>query len=108
MGPPLNYKVISRGTGLYFRWDAPADNIRIISYTITCYISSELTISITLNPVNSVTLDEFMPSTTYTCSIYASTTGGDGPSTSSVNVTTEGMHGHYIMCIQHFEYLFVS
>lgn len=91
MGPPLNYKVVPIGTGLYFRWDDPEDdNIRILSYTITCYISDTVAINVTLNPINSVVLDEFMPSTTYRCSIYSTSSGGNGPPTPSVNVTTEG------------------
>ena len=80
------------GTGLYFNWDSPEGEIVILSYTITCYISSELAINVTLNPVNSVVLDEFTPSTTYSCSMYASSSGGRGPSTNSVDVTTEGMY----------------
>lgn len=94
-GPPLNFKVIPRGTGLYFRWDAPEGSITILSYTITCYISSDLAINVTLNPVNSITLDEFMPSTTYTCSMLGSSSGGKGPSTNRVNVTTEGLQSIY-------------
>lgn len=90
MGPPLNYKIIPRGTGLYFSWDTPEGHVTIISYTITCYISSDLAINVTLNPVNSVILDEFMPSTLYTCSMYASSTGGKGPSTHTAKVTTQG------------------
>lgn len=93
-GSPLNYKVIPIGTGLYFRWDDPEDpddNIRILSYTITCYISDTIAINVTLNPVNSVILDEFMSSTTYSCSIYSTSSGGNGPPTPSVNVTTEGI-----------------
>ena len=91
MGPPLNYKVIPRGTGLYFRWEAPQGRVTILSYTITCYISDALAINVTLNPVNSIILDEFMPSTVYTCSMYASSSGGNSPSTNSVNVITESM-----------------
>ena len=87
----MNFKVIPRRTGLYFLWDPPEGSIAILSYTITCYISSDLAINVTLNPVNSITLDEFMPHTTYTCSMYGSSSGGNGPMTNRVNITTEGL-----------------
>ena len=90
-GPPLNFKVVARGTGLYFNWDEPAGDVTIVSYTIICEVSGDAVINATLNPVNKIVLDEFMPSTTYLCSMYASSSGGSGPSTVAVNVTTEGI-----------------
>ena len=80
-----------RRTGLYFNWDEPAGDVTIISYTVICRVSGDVIINVTLNPVNKVVLNEFMPSTTYLCSMYASSSGGRGPSTVAVNVTTEGI-----------------
>ena len=98
-GPPQNFKIIPRGTGLYFSWDPPTGNIAILSYTITCYVSGDVAINVTLNSVRSVVLDEFAPSTTYTCNMYASSSGGRGPSTGSAHVTTEGITIICHLCI---------
>ena len=69
----------------------PADEGIIIQYyTLSCSPESGGGgFEAKLNPIETVNLDEFLPSTTYTCTISASTNGGAGP-TASVTARTDG------------------
>jgi len=78
-------------TSLSFQWDPPADNETggtIIFYTLSCWAGDE-GFEAKLNVIEDITLDEFLPSTTYTCTLSTSTNGGEGP-TASVTATTDG------------------
>ena len=87
-------------TSLLCSWDLPAEEDRngvIISFNLVCTDSSTVVIDMALNPsVLFVNVDLYKPSTTYVCSVAASTAVGMGPSTDGVTVTTAGM------CIVHF------
>lgn len=77
------------GVSLSFSWEPPAGDGLILSYTVICSVSGLTEVNATLNPVLEVTLDELKPATNYSCRVYASTSGGNGPPTDTVTVTTE-------------------
>ena len=92
-GPPRNFVVTVENTSLRFEWDPPADDKiggTLISYTLTCSDTDDENFEVELKVIGNITLDEFLPSTAYTCTIFASTNGGDGP-TASVTATTDGI-----------------
>ena len=99
-GPPSNFTITVNKTSLICTWDPPeesAQNGEIVSYTLTCYSGGETVINLTLNPtVLEIDLNLFNYSTTYTCSLAASTLVGTGPTTVS-SVTTEGIYSHLQM-----------
>lgn len=91
-GAPRNFVVSVENTSLSFQWDPPADNETggtIIFYTLSCTGTGNDGFEAKLNVIEDITLDEFLPSTTYTCTLSASTNGGEGP-TASVTATTDG------------------
>lgn len=61
-----------------------------MSYTVYCSVAGVMQFHIQLKPILEIILDELTPSTNYSCSIGASTSGGDGPFTDSVSASTEG------------------
>lgn len=70
-------------------WNPPPEerqNGVIISYTISC-TDNELIVK---GHVRSYCIDFRLGGQPYDCSILASTAVGDGPSTSTISVTTEG------------------
>ena len=81
------------GTTLDLTWQQPAKELRnglIRSYTLTCSSEGEKPFfTHILNSVLGTTLDEFRISTNYSCTIFASTSGGGGPSTNA-SATTDG------------------
>ena len=77
------------GVSLSFSWKPPAGDVEILSYTVSCLVGGVTEINAQLNSILAVTLDELTPSTNYSCSVYASSSGGDGPPTDPVLVTTE-------------------
>ena len=93
-GPPLNFTVSVDITSLTCSWDQPEEDLRngvITSYTLTCLTVGEAAINVTLKPtVQQITMDLFTYSTTYNCTVSASTAVGAGPSAPSISVTTEG------------------
>lgn len=91
-GAPLNFTVSVENTSLSFEWDPPAEDERrgvLVSYTLSCSGPNDEGFETDLNVIEAVSLDEFLPSTNYSCTIYASTNGGGGP-TASVSATTDG------------------
>ena len=96
--PPQNFSVGVSGTSLTFEWGPPPDEIDepLTSYTLACSSDNGVDFDITLKgTAETVTIDEFLPSTAYDCTILASTNGGDGP-TASVSTTTEGTPQHLL------------
>lgn len=93
-GPPTNFTITVDGTSLTCIWDPPEEDLQngeIVSYTLTCSSDSEMVVDITLNPtVFEISVDLFSHSTTYTCSVAASTEVGIGPYSNTVSVMTEG------------------
>ena len=99
-GAPRNFAVSIEKTTLTFVWDPPAnDEIggTLISYTLACTDDndSDNGFEVDLKVIEKITVDEFLPSTDYTCTIYASTNGGDGP-TASVSASTDSI---YVLCM---------
>lgn len=72
-------------------WDhAPVINSIILSYTLACNVGGEEALRVVLKPIQDFLLEELTPSTTYTCSMFGSTSGGDGPS-ANFEFTTDGL-----------------
>lgn len=86
-GPPLNFTIDVTGTTLEFSWEQPAEELRsglIRYYTLIC--SSGVTFY--LNNVTMFSVDDYILDTEYTCTLSASTSGGEGPITTA-SATTE-------------------
>lgn len=105
-GAPQNFTVTVEKTTLIFEWDPPLeDEIGgvLTSYTLACSNNNSDNFEIKLNVIEKITISEFLPSTTYDCTILASTNAGDGP-TASVIATTDGIsstHMHTPMHVSH-------
>ena len=94
IGPPTNFEILVTGTEtLTFRWDEPyaAGDLNIESYTLFCHPMFQDEISITVPTPDSITLEEdFLPGTTYTCSVFATNVDGDGVTAVQTATTLEG------------------
>ena len=92
-GPPQNLSVMVEDTRLGCSWDQPEvdeQNGDIVSYNLVCMSGGESVIDLTLNPtVLAVYLDLYSLSTTYSCTVAASTAAGMGPRSEAITVTTE-------------------
>ena len=97
-GAPLDFTVSVNRTTLECSWGPLAENERngvITSYTLTCLVDDVMVFNEELSPsVGMFSIDFYSPNTTYTCSIYASTNSGDGPSSTGVTVTTTDGESH--------------
>ena len=62
----------------------------LLSYTLSCSVEDAEVLRVQLKPVQEFFLEELSPSTTYTCSLFGSTSGGDGPS-ANFTFNTEGL-----------------
>ena len=83
--------VFVEGVNVSLLWDhAPVVNGIILSYTLVCNVEGEEPLRVVLKPIQEFLLEELTPSTTYTCSMFGSTSGGDGPSI-NFNFDTEGL-----------------
>lgn len=92
-GAPLNFAITVDETALNCSWEPPSEGLRngnITSYTIMCLVGDDTAVNVTLSNIQQTTLNLYAPSTTYNCTIYASTSVGDGPVSEYVNATTEG------------------
>ena len=78
------------GLSLNFSWQPPTGDRVILSYTLRCSVNGTIEFSVQLNSVLQIILDELKPNITYSCTVYASSSGGDGPSTAPVSAMTEG------------------
>ena len=94
IGPPTNFEIVAIGTeSLRFRWDPPydSDDLNIMSYTIYCNPQFHDEISVTVAFASTIALDsQFIPGTTYTCSVYATNAVGDGLAAEATATTLEG------------------
>ena len=89
--PPRNFTGDAEGLGITFSWDPPAEELLLDSYNLSCMADNgSQPIVVQLNPVETFTLAELSPATTYTCTIAAATTGGDGPPSPPIDVLTSG------------------
>jgi hypothetical protein len=85
----MNFTGVADGLGITFLWNPPAGDLLIDSYTLRCMEDgSPALIQAELNPIQVFTLAELKPSTTYTCTIVANTTGGAGPESLPITITT--------------------
>ena len=79
------------GVSISLSWGAPPlGGSLLVSYTLSCSVDGEQSFSVVLNPIQQFTLEEQSPSTTYTCSIFGTTRGGDGPA-ATIIITTSGL-----------------
>lgn len=81
------------GTSLTFKWGPPADEVDepLTSYTLACTSDNGDDFDIVVKgTAENITIDEFLPTTDYDCTILASTNGGDGPE-ASLSTTTQGI-----------------
>ena len=99
IGPPLNFQITVEGPrDLTFSWDPPAEGLRngvVISYQLSChpqpnglprtFNQSELNNGVGVE----VRLSGFAPSTTYNCSVIATTRAGDDSTVSAVATTED-------------------
>ena len=84
---PENFTAEALGTAVTFTWISPDVDEVIVSFRLICN-SDEVVIEI--KDINTITLYDLMPETTYYCTLAASSSGGYGPSTEMINVTTGG------------------
>lgn len=80
---------------LTFRWDAPygSEGLEIVSYTLFCHPRFKDEISVTVPIPGTITLeDEFLPGTTYTCSVYGTNDDGDGVRAVQTAITEDGIY----------------
>lgn len=81
----MNFVAILNDTVLFFTWDPPAEDERngeIVSYTLSCDINDDLQFELSLIDIEEISLGVYRVDSTYTCKIYASTSGGAGPAAS--------------------------
>ena len=92
-GPPLNFVIDVSGTVLDFSWEQPAEDQRsglIQYYTLTCTPDGRESIVFNLLNVTLFSMNDFLLDTSYTCTLSASTSGGPGPTTTSMASTAIG------------------
>ena len=80
-------------------WNLPNDDGRngmILSYTATCSNSESVLINTFTTVGLSTTVDGLSPYSFYSCSVFATTGGGDGPA-ATLNFTTAS-DGKYATC----------
>lgn len=87
-GPPLDFTIVASGTTLAFSWSRPLGNEVIVSFRLSCNSS----INLEFNNINTITLYDLIPETTFACTLEAASSSGYGPSTDIVYATTEGMY----------------
>ena len=93
MGPPQNFTIEVLGTEtLSFNWELPLDiELNEIDYfVIDCDPSFQHDITEIVLDSFSVTLEEFLPATTYTCTVAAKTNALGAPAMATAT-TEEGM-----------------
>ena len=76
---------------LTFSWEEPEGDNLIQYYVLACTVDGGEALRLSLEPILAITLEELMPSTKYTCTITAATSGGAGPISEPIVATTEGI-----------------
>lgn len=94
---PVDFNIEVNMTTLYCSWSPPPEdalNGNITSYTLSCLVDNELVFNENISSTeDSFEINLYSLNTTYTCSIFASTELGDGPSSENITVTTtDGKH----------------
>ena len=89
----MNFSAVLNNTVLSLMWESVNENeqnVRILSYTLTCSIGSDVAFELNLTAtVEEIELGVYEVDATYSCEIYASTSAGNGPS-ATITVTTDG------------------
>ena len=94
MGPPRNFEIAVIGSEtLAFSWDEPLDidPDDIQYFVIECEPTFQHDIMETVTGSLNKTLEEFLPGTTYTCTVAAKTSELGAPATQTAT-TEEGMY----------------
>ena len=73
------------GTSVTFSWSDPIVNEVIVSYRLVCNINV-----VEIKAITTLTLYDLAPETIYFCTLAAASSGGYGPPTEEISVTTEG------------------
>ena len=84
---PLDFAAIALGTSLIFTWSGPIANETIVSYHLICNVD---VVDIEVKAINILTLYDLAPEFTFFCTLAAASSGGYGPPTDTINVTTGG------------------
>lgn len=90
---PTNFQAVVFGTSVLFSWVNPIVDEVIVSVYLNCGPD----VNIEVKDINEVTLYDLPPETTLSCTVSASSSGGYGPSTPTINVTIGGIT-IYIVC----------
>ena len=77
---------MASGTALSFSWSRPAGDEVIVSYRLIC----DDTVNLEFQNIEEITLYDFEPETTYTCTLAAASSGGYGSATDETSATTGG------------------
>lgn len=85
----MNLTVTANGVSLSLSWQPPAGDQTIVSYTVSCLVAGVVKVHAQLKPTLGITLNQLTPSTEYSCTVCASSSGGAGPTTESVVTSTE-------------------
>lgn len=104
VGPPQNFTIEVFGTEtLSFNWELPLDiDIDEIDYfVVDCNPTFQHDITGTVTDSLSVTLEEFLPGTTYTCTVAAKTDALGAPATATAT-TEEGIYNQFFDPILNF------
>lgn len=95
----MNFDISIENTVITFMWDPPAQEDRngaIVSYFISCSIGSALQFELNItNNTQEISMGVYETSSTYTCTISASNSAGEGP-TASDTITTSGKQTWYL------------
>ena len=89
-GPPVNFTASINDTILSLAWSLPEESDQngvIISYNLTCSTEEKDFEIILVADIEEIDLGLYEYDTTYSCSIYASTSVGGGPPASRSTVT---------------------
>lgn len=86
---PLDFAAIGTGTSITFTWNPPLVTQVIVSYFLSC--NSETSgFEVEIKDINSLTLYDLAPETMFFCTLAIASSGGYGPPTAAINVTTQG------------------
>ena len=79
------------GVAVTLTWSPPPETPGLLSYTLSCSVDGAEALTVVLkSSLQEFTLEELLPATSYVCSFFASTSGGDGP-TALHTFDTEGL-----------------
>ena len=87
--PPTNFRITATSSeNITVSWDPPpreSQNGMITAYTLTCQPQElETPLPVTYSAAGTYILSGFRPATSYNCTIFAATAGGNGPTTYQV------------------------